>query len=119
MSRTNEITGFQIVLSDGVSDVYTYSIPHQNLVPTNVYTSYQDAKDALEAVSAKLPKFIPVAYGEAFPYENVSFGKMLQEKGYAAYGWMIVEDDDVGAEEFIRLEIGLLRVKLVVSSSSA
>lgn len=119
MSRTNETTGFQIVLSDGVSDVYTHSIPHPNLVPTNIYAKYQDAKDALEAITTKLPKFVPVAYGEAFPYENISFGKLLQEKGYAAYGWMIIEDDDVGANDFIRMEIGLLRVKLILPSTSA
>ena len=116
MARTNEISGFQIVLSDGGTEVSTYSIPNSDLVPTKVYATFQDAKQALEQISSKLPHFYPVAYGQAFPYENLSFGKLLYEKGYAAYGWFTLDaDDDEGAG--LRVCLGLLRVGLVLPAA--
>jgi hypothetical protein len=115
MARTNELSGFQIVLSEGASEVSTYSLPSAELVPLKVYATFQDAKEALEAVVAKLPKFYPVAYGQAFPYENLSFGKLLYEKGFAAYGWFTLEDEELG--ESVRICIGMVRVGLVLPAA--
>ncbi len=108
MSGTAEPSAFMIVISDGISDLYSYSIPERTDAPNKIFLTYGDARRALEKYAGTLEGFLPVAYGEAFPYENVSFEKLLVEKGYATYGWMLVADDETG--ETLRISIGLLRL---------
>jgi hypothetical protein len=68
-----------------------------------VYTSYTDAKNALMETIGKFESFIPVAYGDAYPYEHTTFEKEINEKDYAPAGWAVVEED----EGQVRIPIGL------------
>jgi hypothetical protein len=71
-----------------------------------VYTSYVDAKKALMDTIGKFESFIPVAYGDAYPYENTTFEKEITENDYACAGWVVVEED----ESKVRVPIGLHKV---------
>lgn len=112
MSRTNELNGYQIVFSDGSSDYFTYSIPNKDILPCKVYSTYPLAKEALLNYSKDATHFRPVAYGQAFPYESLSFEQLLYEKGYATYGWLDITDEETGEASI--LSIGLLRLTLVL-----
>lgn len=116
MSGTAEPSAFLIVLSDGISDLYSYSIPDRQDALNRVYLTYGDARRGLEIYTKTLEGFLPVAYGEAFPYENVSFEKLLIEKGYATYGWRLVLDDETG--ETLRLSVGLLKIPICAPGHS-
>jgi hypothetical protein len=71
-----------------------------------VYTSYLDAKKALMDMIGKFERFIQVAYGDAYPYDNTTFEKEITENDYACAGWVVVEED----ESQVRVPIGLHKV---------
>ena len=97
-----------VVIQDGASDNYTYGVPEEPDSPQTIYTSYQDAKVAIQAAAARFDTFQMVAYGSAFPYDDVTFDQLIENKGMAPYGWGIITTE----EETWRICIGLLRLKL-------
>jgi len=100
--------GYMIVLQDNMSDNYTMGIPEQNNIEQVVYTSYEGAKAALIECVKKFDTFILVAYGKAFPYENLTFEKILEEESFAPYGWAVTEYE----EEKYRIGVGLFKVRI-------
>jgi len=98
--------GYMIVLQDNMSDNYAMGIPPDNIIEQVVYTSYKDAKAAIDECSKKFEAFIPVAYGKAFPYEGVSFEKMLETESFAPYGWAVTEFEG----EKYRIGVGLFKM---------
>lgn len=112
MSRAGQEV-YQIVVVDNASEHYSYGVPEERLQPQVLYTSVADAKRALHALTGKFQGFTPVAYGQAFPFEGVSFEQVLLKEGFAAYGWatIAVADDDE-EEEDQRIALGLLRLRV-------
>jgi hypothetical protein len=96
--------GYIIVVSDSASDSYTYGVADTD--ERTIFTSYEAAKAALKEASAKFDSFLPVAYGSAFPYDNVNFDQEIEAKDFAPLGWGLV---DVG-EDSMRICVGLLRL---------
>ncbi len=83
-------------------------IPEKGPIEQVVYTSYKEAKAAIEACAKEFETFIPVAYGKAFPYEAANFEKMLETESFAPYGWAVMESDG----EQYRVGVGLFRVRI-------
>ena len=101
---------YVIVINDPVEEI-GQGIPDMPEVPrvlynSIVYTSYLDAKKGLMETIGKFERFIPVAYGEAYPYEHTTFEREITEKDYARAGWAVVEED----ESQVRIPIGLHKV---------
>jgi hypothetical protein len=87
-------TVYQIVVADSASDLYTFGVPTASDTPHVIYRTLAQAQSALLEFVRKFEKFTPVAYGDAYPYENTSFEALLQEKGAAPYGWAYIQDED-------------------------
>jgi len=105
--------GYMIVINDSSTDAYIYGIPNFEEVPRVVYTSYLDAKKALMEAVGKFGEFTPVAYGDAYPYENTTFEKEISQKEYALIGWVTLDDDEDDEESVpMRIPIGLLKFTL-------
>ena len=102
---------YQIVIVDNASSHYSYGIPEESEHPRVLYASVTDAKRALHALAGKFSSFTPVAYGQAFPFEGVSFEQELVKSGFAAYGWATIEAE-AEDEESERVALGLLRLRL-------
>jgi hypothetical protein len=118
MPRLIEMPCFQIVLDEGETAISTHTIPKDALIPKKVYMNYSTALDALKQYTAKLESFIPVAYGQAFPYDTVTFEQLIYQKGFAIYGWMLVrmQDDE---ETQMRVGVGLQLLQLVTPQDPA
>ncbi len=99
---------YLIVLTDGDSDVYTYSLPNTRALPYRVYATLSAAETALQAYTRTLEGYQAVAYGQAFPYEHTSFAQELAQKKFAAVGWFRYQDIHTG--ESIKIKIGILRI---------
>jgi hypothetical protein len=107
-------TLYQIAVSDNSSDLYMYGIPTPTDTPQVLYRSIKQAMSALLEFSNKFEKFIPVAYGEAYPYEDTTFEVYLHEKGAAPYGWVIMEMEPNEPP----LRVGIFLIKLQVAPHS-
>ena len=100
-----------IVIKDPSTDSYSYGVPNVDDAPTNLYLSLGDAKKGLQAMATRFDSFIPVAYGQAFPYEGTTFEQQLSANPFAMYGWGILEDEDADEEgAHIRVGFGILKV---------
>ena len=111
MSRLAEMPCYQIVLDEGETVISTYTVPKDNIAPKKIYMNYSVALEALRQLTGRMESFIPVAYGQAFPYDTVSFEHLLYQKGYATYGWMMIKDEE---ENEVRIGVGLQLLHLVV-----
>ena len=100
--------GYMVVFQDNASEIYSYGIPHNSDEQQVIFTSYENAKVALEEVADNFDEFLPVAYGKAYPYDLVTFEQELNEKGFAPFGWGLVQTE----EEPLRMCVGLLRMEL-------
>jgi hypothetical protein len=112
MSRQADL--YQIVYGDNASDFYTFGVPdegHELVHARTVYLSLADAKRALQAFVKKFDVFVPVAYGQAYPYEHVTFDQEITKVGFAIYGWATVQSVP-DEEEVERLAVGLLRLRV-------
>lgn len=113
MNRLAEV--YQIVYKDNASDIYSYGVPDNGHEPAHtrvLYSSLGDAKRALSSLSKQFDSFTPVAYGQAYPYETISFDQELARSGYANFGWVTIEaeaDDEMDT----RFAIGLLRLTIL------
>ncbi len=113
MSRLQEV--YQIVYNDNGSDLYSYGVPDSAHEPAHtraLYSSLGDAKRALLSLSKKFQQFVPVAYGQAYPFEHVSFDQELARSGYANFGWITIEAEEED-EADTRFAIGLLRLTIL------
>jgi hypothetical protein len=102
------VYGYLVVIQDNASDNYSYGIPDDTDAPKVIFTSYEDAKVALESAAENFNEFLPVAYGKAYPYDTVTFEEELEAKDFAPFGWGIVETED----STVRICIGLLRMEV-------
>jgi hypothetical protein len=100
--------GYLIVIKDNASENYSYGIPEDTDTPQVIFTSYQDAKVALETAAAEFEEFLPVAYGKAYPYDSVSFDDEIDANSFAPFGWGLITTDD----GVLRVCVGLLRMTL-------
>jgi len=98
--------GYIVVINDNASDNYTYGVAE--LGDQVIYTSYEEAKAALAKAAEKYESFLPVAYGSAFPYDNVTFDEEIEKKSFAPLGWGVIE---VEGDSF-RVCVGLLRLQI-------
>jgi hypothetical protein len=98
--------GYIVVINDNASDNYTYGV--SELGDQIIYTSYEAAKEALAAAAENYENFLPVAYGSAFPYDNVTFDEEIEAKSFAPIGWGVVEVEG----DFFRVCVGLLRLQI-------
>ena len=92
--------GYTIILSDSVSS----SVKILPNIPMTIYKDLDAAMFAIRGVS-KTMNVTPILYGSAFPYENTTFEKYLEEHGYAFYGI----GDYVIDDEECRVPVGLKR----------
>ena len=97
-----------IVLMDSASDNYTYGVFNERGSPIKAFTSLDDAKAGLKSLSEKYNEFFPTAYGEAFPYDSVSFEEELEKNSFAPWGWATEQTDDGP----YRVCLGLILVSL-------
>lgn len=102
---TGTPAGYLICYADGMSDLYDYALPEQ--LPRTLFRSVADAKKALADFSITTKASL-VAYGQAFPYESVTFEQVLVDKGAAPYCWIMYRADD--EDEFVRLTVYLITV---------
>jgi hypothetical protein len=116
ISFTEEMSrvAYVIVVNDP-TEQYGHAIPDMPevariLYNTSVYTSYLDAKKGLMQVIEKFDNFIPVAYGDAYPYESTTFEREITEKDYARIGWVVVEGEDDEDSTPVHIPIGLHKV---------
>jgi len=105
----NERIGYMIVIKDPSTDAYSYGVPNVDDAPTALYLSLGDAKRALQATATRFDSFIPVAYGQAYPYEKTTFEQQLAANPFAMYGWGIIVDEE-DTDEHVRVGFGLLKV---------
>lgn len=99
--------GYLIVIQDNASENYSYGIPESEDASQVIFTSYEDAKVAIQDAANKFEEFLPVAYGKAYPYDTITFDQELNTKSFAPFGWGIINTDD----EPLRICIGLLRMR--------
>ena len=100
---------YMIVMQDPSSEVTTYGIPNTPEIPTKIYISYADAKNALMEIIETFDEFTPVAYGDAYPYERTTFEKEVRENNYGLIGWISMKDDD---GDVTRVPLGLLKIPI-------
>jgi hypothetical protein len=98
---------YMIVLMDSASDSYNYGVFEED-DSNKAYASLDAAKDALVRASEKYGNFLPTAYGEAYPYESVTFEQLLEKDGFAPWGWGLEEIDD----NSYRICVGLLVISV-------
>ncbi len=106
---------YQIVYGDNASTLYTFGVPdegHDTVHARTVYLSLADAKRALQVLSKKFEAFVPVAYGQAYPYENMTFDQEIAKTGFAVYGWATVQVDSEDDDTKEKFAIGLMRVRV-------
>ena len=104
--------GYMIVINDSSADAYLYGIPNFEEIPRKLYVSYLDAKKAIMEAVAKFGEFTPVAYGDAYPYENTTFEKEISQKEYALIGCVAMSSDEEDDEPPVRIPIGLLKLPI-------
>jgi hypothetical protein len=97
-----------IAINDYVEVAYVYGVPSLPEIPRTVYGSYTEAKKAIMEVVSSFKEFTPVAYGDAYPYENTTFDKEMSQKEYALIGWVSIADPE-DEENSVRIPIGLLK----------
>lgn len=105
---------YQIVYGDNASALYTFGVPdegHEAVHARTVYLSLADAKRAIQVLVKKFDAFVPVAYGQAYPYENMTFDQEMTKVGYAIYGWATIQAESE-EEEDERFAIGLMRLRV-------
>ncbi|NBV77173.1 hypothetical protein EBR66_03360 [bacterium] len=102
---------YMIAIKDSSSDEFIYAIPEIPEASKKVYISYEEAKKSIMDFIGELDDFIPVAYGDAYPYENTTFDKEISEKGFALIGWVPVLRDE--EEPALHIPIGLLKMDLI------
>jgi len=100
--------GYLIVVQDNASDNYSYGIPESVDAPQVIFTSYEDAKVAIQKAAGEFEEFLPVAYGKAYPYDAVTFDQEIEAKSFAPFGWGIVRTED----GTLRICVGILRMAL-------
>ena len=100
--------GYLIVVQDNASENYNYGIPEIADTPQVIFTSYEDAKIGLQKAVDEFQEFLPVAYGKAYPYDDVTFDQEIEAKSFAPLGWGIVRTED----GTLRICVGLLRMSL-------
>ena len=100
--------GYLIVIKDNASENYSYGVPEGADAPQVIFTSYENAKAALQAAANKFQEFLPVAYGKAYPYDAVTFDQEIEAKSFAPLGWGLIRSED----ETLRICVGLLRMPL-------
>jgi hypothetical protein len=112
MSRQADL--YQIVYGDNASELYNFGVPdegHDVVHAHTVYASLADAKRAIQILVKKFDRFVPVAYGQAYPYENITFDGEIAKTGSAVYGWATVQTVP-DAEEEERFAVGILRLRV-------
>jgi hypothetical protein len=109
MSGSNEHVGYMVVIHDSTSDSYSFALPDETDVPQVVYSSFEEAKTAVKKASENFEEFIPVAYGQAYPYDSVTFDQQINKAPFAPYGWGIVDLEDGTT---VRICMGLLRITI-------
>lgn len=100
--------GFLVTFTDKQSDFYFHGLPEEG-TPRTVYRYVKDACNAAATFAETFEKFLPVAYGQAYPYEGYTLDSYLQKHGAAPYGWAILEDNDGST---VRLGISIVKVYL-------
>lgn len=100
--------GYLIVVHDNASNNYSYGVPEDVDASQVIFTSYESAKIAIKEASKKFAHFIPVAYGNAYPYDSTTFDNEINTKSFAPYGWGVISSE----EESAYICIGLLRMTL-------
>jgi hypothetical protein len=104
---------YQIVYGDNASTLYTFGVPdegHETVHARTVYPSLADAKRALHVLVKKFHAFVPVAYGQAYPYENLTFDQELVKTGFAVYGWATHQVDAEDEDTVEKFAIVLMRL---------
>lgn len=86
--------GFMLMYTDTMTSPSIFYVPPIDLTPVRVYATLQGAKEAMRAILPKFDKVTPILYGEAFPYDGVTFDQFLVQNGYAIYGLVQKDDDD-------------------------
>ena len=109
MSGSNERVGYMVVIHDSTSDSYSFAIPDEADIPQVVYSSLEEAKTAVKEASENFEEFLTVAYGQAYPYDSVTFDQQIKKASFAPYGWGIVHVEDGST---VRICMGLLRITI-------
>jgi hypothetical protein len=96
--------GYTIAFSDTMSSDMVFLPAHKDVL---VYSDLGSALLALKGFTVNM-NFVPILYGETFPYENTTFEDTLNQKGFAVYGVCdyVIDDEDC------RVPIGLKRVSV-------
>ena len=100
--------GYLVAFTDKTGEFFHHGLPEEG-TPRKVYRYLQDACNAAASFAETFEQFLPVAYGQAYPYEGYTLESYLQKHGAAPYGWVILQDED---GETIRLCISLVRLYL-------
>jgi len=101
------VAGYMLLYSDDVYEGPSI-LPGTQMIPKVLYKTIEEAEAALEVWKKKLPKFLPVLYGEVYPYDRTTARDEIKKKGYAIYGWAIVDEDD---EDPVRYGMHILEVR--------
>lgn len=71
-------------------------LPQGDAMPRVLYKTIDEAESALQTWKTKMDTFLPVLYGEVYPYEDTNAREQIQKKGYAVYGWVVDEEARYG-----------------------
>ena len=82
----SEVIGYMLTYSDDVYEGPSI-LPGVDVMPRVLYRTIGEAEEALELWKKKIDNFMPVLYGQVYPYENTTAREQIQKKGYAVYGW--------------------------------
>jgi len=89
------VAGYVLAYSDGSHEGPSI-LPQGDASPRVLYKTIEEAEKALDDWKKKIDTFLPVLYGEVYPYEKTSAREEIQKKGYAVYGWAVDEDERYG-----------------------
>jgi len=85
-------SAYIITICDGD---YDNVVPAEDMVPRQVYRTLEDATKAVAGFADNFQGFVPILYGEVYPFENTSLKKEIEQKGRAIYGWAVYDGERV------------------------
>ena len=106
-ATTATVAGYILTYSDDVYEGPSI-LPSAEAMPRVIYKTIDDAEKALEGWKKRFDSFIPVLYGEVYPYDTTTAREQIAKKGFAIYGW--TTDTSVDYEP-VRYGVYILEVR--------
>jgi len=74
---------------------YDNIIPDHEILPRQIYRTLEEAIASLKGFTTNFQGFVPILYGEVYPFEGTSLKKEVEQKGRGIYGWATMDSERV------------------------